>query len=183
MKINQAPISGVGVVECEPIGDNRGWFARLYCQSELQELIGARQIVQINFSHTHQVGAVRGLHYQLQPQAEMKMVRCLRGKVWDVVVDLRDGSPTFLSWYGEELSKDNMKMMVVPEGCAHGFQVLDEDSELLYLHTAMYAPSLEGGVRPTDPMLGVDWPLAVKDLSDRDRSHPVLTADFAGVVV
>ena len=113
----------------------------------------------------------------------MKMVRCLKGKVWDVVVDLRSGSPTFLEWHAEELSSTNNRMIAIPEGCAHGFQVLEADSELLYLHSAAYSSSAEGGIRPTDPRLSISWPLAVKNLSDRDLNHPLLTPDFAGLTV
>jgi dTDP-4-dehydrorhamnose 3,5-epimerase len=129
------------------------------------------------------VGAARGLHYQHGPHAEMKLVRCLKGKVWDVAADLRAGSSTFLKWHAEELSAENARMMLIPEGFAHGFQVLEEDSKLLYLHTAYYASSAEGGVRPTDPRLSIRWPLAMQDLSDRDRNHPLLTSDFTGLVV
>jgi len=183
MNIVQTPIQGLMVVDAELHSDHRGAFARLYCQQELQEIIGSRQIVQINQSCTRTVGAVRGLHYQQSPHAEMKLIRCLKGKVWDVTVDLRYGSPTFLSWHAEELSESNKRMMVIPEGCAHGFQVLEEDSELLYLHTAFYASSSEGGVQPMDPMLAISWPLSIQDLSDRDRSHPLLSSDFAGLIV
>lgn len=183
MKIHQTAISGLVVIESEPKNDERGFFTRLYCQEELQELVGTRQIVQINQSSTRTVGATRGLHYQHRPHAEMKLVRCLKGKVWDVAIDLRAGSPTFLKWHAEELSAENARMMVIPEGFAHGFQVLEEDSELLYLHTAHYSSSAEGGVRPTDPRLSINWPLAVRDLSDRDRNHPLLASDFTGLVV
>lgn len=183
MKITETSISDLMVVETEPHTDQRGSFARLYCQDELQRIIGSRNIVQINLSCTHAVGAVRGLHYQRPPHAEMKLVRCLKGKILDVTVDLRAGSPTFLKWHAEELSKKNMRMMIIPEGCAHGFQVLEEGSELLYLHTAFYDQTTEGGVQPTDPQLDIHWPLAVKDLSDRDCSHPLLTFDFVGLIV
>ena len=183
MKIHQTAISGLVVIESEPKNDARGFFTRLYCQEELQELVGRRQIVQINQSSTRTVGATRGLHYQHRPHAEMKFVRCLNGKVWDVAIDLRAGSPTLLKWHAEELSAENARMMVIPEGFAHGFQVLEEDSELLYLHTAHYATSAEGGVRPTDPRLSIRWPLPVRDLSDRDRNHPLLASDFTGLVV
>lgn len=183
MNITHTPILGLMVVETEPHSDHRGAFSRFYCQNSLQEIIGSRRILQINHSCTHTIGAVRGLHYQQSPCAEMKLVRCLNGKVWDVAVDLRSDSPTFLRWHAEELSKNNMKMMVVPEGCAHGFQVLEENSELLYLHTAYYTASSEGGVQPTDPVLAINWPLPVQDLSDRDRNHPLLTSDFAGLIV
>jgi dTDP-4-dehydrorhamnose 3,5-epimerase len=183
MKIHQTPIEGLVAIDSERQNDERGFFSRLYCQEKLREIVGTRQIVQINQSSTRTVGAARGLHYQQQSHAEMKFVRCLKGKVWDVTVDLRAGSPTFLKWHAEELSARNARMMVIPEGCAHGFQVLEEDSELLYLHTAHYVSSAEGGIRPTDPSLSISWPLAVQDLSDRDRNHPLLTSDFTGLVV
>jgi dTDP-4-dehydrorhamnose 3,5-epimerase len=146
-------------------------------------VVGRRPIVQINHSCTTRVGAIRGLHFQYPPHAEMKLVRCLRGRVWDVAVDLRTGSPTFLRWHAEELSPRNARMLVIPEGCAHGFQVLDPDSELLYLHTASYAPPFDGGVRFDDPRLDIDWPLPLTDLSERDRCHAFLKADFSGLVV
>jgi dTDP-4-dehydrorhamnose 3,5-epimerase len=183
MKIHGTPVEGLVLVESPPQTDKRGFFTRLYCQNELGKLVGARQIVQINQSSTRAVGTVRGLHYQHYPHAEMKLVRCIKGKVWDVAVDLRAGSPTFLHWHAEELSAENAHMMVIPEGFAHGFQVLEEESELLYLHTALYAPSAEGGVRPTDPELSIVWPLAPQHLSDRDLNHPLLTSEFTGLVL
>ena len=183
MKIHQTPINGLVAIDTEPKSDERGFFTRLYCQTELQEILGSRQIVQVNQSCTRTVGAVRGMHFQHEPHAEMKLVRCLKGKVWDVAVDLRAGSSTFLQWHAEELSAENARMIVIPEGFAHGFQVLEEDSELLYLHTAHYAPSAEGGVRPTDPKLSIDWPLELQGLSDRDRSHPLIDSEFTGLPV
>ena len=183
MKIHQTPITGLVAIDSEPQNDERGSFTRLYCQKKLQEIVGTRQIVQINQSRTRTVGAARGLHYQHKPHAEMKLVRCVKGKVWDVAVDLRAGSSTFLKWHAEELSAANARMMVIPEGCAHGFQVLEEDSELLYLHTAHYASSAEGGVRPTDSRLSINWPLPVRELSERDLNHPLLTSDFTGLIV
>lgn len=183
MKILQTMLPGVLVAEAISISDERGAFTRLYCERELASIIGDRRIVQINHSLTSNAGAVRGMHYQHPPRAEMKLVRCLKGRVWDVAVDLRAGSPTFLRWHGEELTPGNARMMVVPEGCAHGFQVLEPDSELLYLHTAYYTPESEGGVSCNDPRLGITWPLPVADLSRRDNNHPPITADFSGIVV
>lgn len=183
MNVLPTPIAGVAVVETTPHADHRGAFARLFCQQELAPLTGRRNIVQINHSRTTHPGAVRGLHFQHPPHAEMKLVRCIRGHVWDVAVDLRAGSPTFLQWHAEELSAVNARMLVIPEGCAHGFQVLEADSELLYLHTAFYAPEAEGGLRHDDLRLGISWPRTVTDLSERDRSHPLLTADFAGLAL
>jgi dTDP-4-dehydrorhamnose 3,5-epimerase len=103
--------------------------------------------------------------------------------VWDVAIDLRTGSPTFMQWHAEELSPENARMMVIPEGCGHGFQVMEEDSELLYLHTAFYAPEFEGGALFSDPRLNISWPLPITDLSERDRKHPLITPDFAGLTV
>ncbi len=183
MKVLETPLAGLVVVESTPNHDARGAFSRLFCGRELDDILGGRQIAQINHSLTRHVGAVRGMHFQYPPHAEMKMIRALRGRVWDVAVDLRAGSPTFLTWHAEELSPEAGRMMVIPEGFAHGFQVLEPDSELLYLHTAFYEPSAEGGVRHDDPRLGITWPLAAQDLSPRDLSHPLLDDGFAGVTV
>ncbi len=174
-------LPGLHVVETALRADARGAFARLFCSGELKGLLGGRRIEQINQSCTAVVGTVRGLHFQRSPHAEMKLVRCLRGRVWDVAVDLRRASPTLLQWHAEELSPANRRMMVIPEGFAHGFQVLEPDSELLYLHTAAYHPVSEGGLRHDDPRLGIAWPLPAVGLSARDGGHPLIAADFEGV--
>jgi dTDP-4-dehydrorhamnose 3,5-epimerase len=123
------------------------------------------------------------MHYQNQPHAEMKLITCLHGAVWDVTVDLRSDSPTFLQWFAVELSSENSRLLVIPEGCAHGFQVLRPQSELLYFHTAPYTPEAEGGVRHDDPVLGIRWPLPVSEVSQRDRAHRLIDSKFTGVVV
>ncbi len=181
MKISETSIAGVVVVETQRIQDERGAFARLFCAQELARVIGERRVVQINQSRTATPGSVRGMHYQAPPHAEMKLVRCLRGRVWDVAVDLRAGSPTFLQWHAEELTPGNARMLVVPEGCAHGFQVLERESELLYLHTAAYCAEAEGGVDARDARLAIAWPLPVAGLSARDAAHPAIAADFKGL--
>lgn len=181
MHITNTMIAGVYVVSTTPFQDSRGSFFRLFCSNELATLLGGKRIKQINHSCTNKVGAVRGLHYQRPPHAEMKMVRCLRGKVWDIAVDIRQGSSTFLQWHAQELSAQNADMLVIPEGCAHGFQVLEEGSELLYLHTATYEADAEGAIRYDDPLIGVTWPLPVTDLSDRDSRHPFLQGNFLGI--
>lgn len=183
MKIIPTKISGVVVVETTPFVDPRGMFARLYCDRELEPVIGARRIVQINFSLTHRIGAIRGLHFQRPPHAEMKLVRCLKGRVWDVAVDIRAGSPTFLQWHAEELTAENARMMVIPEGCAHGFQVLDGNSEMLYLHTEFYTPSADGRVSYKDPSVGIAWPIEVTDMSIPDREQAPLPKGFSGLVI
>lgn len=181
LKIQKTTIPGLMVVDGDVYTDHRGVFTRLFCQDELHDLLGDRNVVQVNYSRTTTVGAVRGLHFQYPPHAEMKCIRCLTGRVWDVAVDLRISSPTFLKWHGEELSKENMRMMIIPEGFAHGFQVLENDSELLYFHTAFYAPEAEGGIQPADEMIGIEWPMPIQDLSKKDSSHPLLTSDFSGL--
>ncbi|MBC7490415.1 MAG: dTDP-4-dehydrorhamnose 3,5-epimerase [Glaciimonas sp.] len=183
MNLVKTNISGAWLIESTAFQDNRGAFSRLFCARELDGILGLRNIVQINQSMTRSVGAVRGLHYQQAPHAEMKIVRCLKGRVYDVVVDLRHESSTFLKWTAAELTPENRLALVIPEGCAHGFQVLEEDSELLYLHTAFYTPAAEGVVRFDDPKIGIDWPLAPSDLSARDLNQPHLKEDFKGLVL
>lgn len=181
MKTHPTSLHHVFVVETTPVVDSRGAFARLYCERELAEVIADRRIVQVNHSRTKSCGAIRGMHYQRPPYAEMKLIRCIRGRVWDVAVDLRQGSPTFLQWHAEELTPGNGRMLVVPEGCAHGFQVLEADSEMLYLHTEFYTPAAEGGLAYNDPQLAIAWPLLAADISEGDRHHQLITNDFPGL--
>ena len=181
MKLSPTAIPGVFVAETAFLADHRGRFGRLFCANELEEAHAGRPIIQVNHSLTRQVGALRGLHFQRAPAGEAKWVRCLRGRVFDVAVDLRRGSPTLKQWVGIELSAEADNALFLPEGVAHGFQVLEADSEMLYLHTAPYAPAHEGGVRWDDPAISVAWPLPVTDLSARDAGHPLLPADFEGI--
>ena len=169
------------IIEPEPFKDDRGLFARVFCQNELESILNGKRIVQINHSLTHQKGAIRGMHFQRPPMAEIKMVRCICGSVFDVIIDLRKGSPSFLKWHGEILSSENMKMMYIPEGFAHGFQTLQPNSELLYLHTEFYSPEHEDGVCYNDPKIGIKWPLEVTEISDKDKRYPFLTQDFGGI--
>ncbi|MGL4437113.1 MAG: dTDP-4-dehydrorhamnose 3,5-epimerase family protein [Giesbergeria sp.] len=175
------PLRGLVQVQRQPLQDARGLFERLFCANELAAVGWTQAIAQINHSVTRQRGSVRGLHYQRAPHAEMKLVSCLRGEVWDVAVDLRADSPTFLQWHAERLSADNACALLIPPGFAHGFQALTEDAELLYLHSAAYAPGAEAGLNPLDPRLALPWPLPVGAMSERDRSHALLTASFEGV--
>jgi len=180
-EILESTLSGLKVLQRLPRGDSRGYFERLFCEEELHELLNHKQIVQINHTSTTSSGTVRGLHYQCPPHAEVKLVSCLRGEVFDVAVDIRLESPTFLNWHAEILSAENHRTMVIPEGFAHGFQALSDNCELLYLHTSAYAQHAEAGLRYDDARLGIDWPLGVTDLSDRDIAQASLPADFAGV--
>jgi len=177
------PLADLSILQRQPIGDDRGYLERLFCQDELQALLQGRSIVQINHTLTTRVGTVRGMHFQYPPQAEMKLISCLCGEVFDVAVDLRQNSPTFLHWHGEILSANNHSSFVIPEGFAHGFQTLTDRCELIYFHTAPYTPELEGGVRYDDSRLKIQWPLPVSDLSQRDLSHPLLSEDFIGIAL
>lgn len=180
MQITPLTIAGAFSIKQSVFKDERGQFSRLFCQHALQRILGERELKQVNFSQTAAVGTVRGLHYQNPPHAEMKLIRCVKGEVWDVVVDLRADSPTFLQWHGQTLSQDNGLMMVIPEGCAHGFQVLQSDSELIYFHSAFYAPDDEAGIHPQDAELAINWPLPIQGLSARDQQLPTISAWLAG---
>ncbi len=183
MNIKSLSILGAAVVEMDPLVDPRGVFCRWFCQQELQSLIGSRRIVNMNFSRTEKTGAIRGLHFQYPPKAEMKLIRCIRGSVFDVIVDLRKDSPTFLKWHGELLTAENMKMLVVPEGFAHGFQTLEEKSEMLYLHTEFYSKELDAGICYHDPRIGIEWPLPAVEVSVKDQAYALLDGAFEGIKV
>lgn len=183
MRFEASGIAGMYLVELEVRGDARGSFTRMYCQKELASIGVLPPIAQVNHSITRQRGVVRGLHFQLPPATETKVISCVQGAAWDVAVDLREGSPTFLQWCAYELSADNRRMVVIPDGCAHGFQTLTDEVELLYLHTAFYAPEHERGFNAQDPRLGITWPLPIAMQSDRDRHMPFIPDDFAGIRV
>ena len=174
-------IEGLVVVDRQCIADNRGFFSRFYCASEFADAGCRLDIAQINHTMTRSRGAVRGLHYQLAPHAETKFVSCLQGEVFDVAVDLRRDSPTFLKWHGEILSEHNRASLLIPEGFAHGFQTLCDDCELVYLHSTSHHPGSESAVHLRDPRVGVEWPLPFTEISSRDERHAFLPPDFKGV--
>jgi len=174
-------IAGLLILQRKPLGDSRGYLERLFCLDELADILAGRHIAQINHTLTASRGTLRGMHFQRPPHAETKFVSCLRGEVFDVAVDLRRDSPTFLRWHGEILSAENRRTLVIPEGFAHGFQTLADDCEMLYFHTAAYHAAAEGGLIATDPRLGIVWPLPVTGLSSRDAAHPVLDTSFTGI--
>ena len=176
-------IAGLYVMQRKPIGDSRGYLERLFCINELQSVIAGKTIEQINHTLTARRGTVRGMHFQYPPHTEMKIVGCLRGEVFDVAVDIRRNSPTFLQWHGEILTAENHKTLVIPEGFAHGFQTLTEECELLYFHTAAYQADAEGALNAKDPTLSIQWPLPITEQSPRDLAHPMLACDFVGVAV
>ena len=180
---HNTPIAGLQVVQRCRVEDHRGFLSRLYAADVFASAGVADPVVQVNHTFTRRAGTVRGMHFQQPPFAEVKIVSCLRGEVFDVAVDLRNGSSTFLSWHSEVLSAENQRSLVIPRGFAHGFQSLTGDVELLYLHTALYEPSAEGAVSPTDPRIGIAWPLPIAEMSDRDRAHPLLTPGFRGITL
>lgn len=174
-----------GLYEIEPIihTDDRGSFSRIFCHNELSEIFKDNNIKQVNHSITLKKGTVRGLHFQYLPDCEIKMVKCVKGKVWDVVVDIRKNSSTFLQWYALELSPENRKMIYIPEGFAHGFQTLEDNTELLYFHSSIYSPNNEGALNLNDPLLDIKWPLDKIDVSKRDQSHSFIDKHFKGIDV
>lgn len=174
-------LSGLQLVQRQRLSDSRGDLSRIFCAQELFEAGWTQPIAQINLTRTAHCGTVRGLHFQNPPHAEAKLVSCIRGEVWDVAVDLRRNSPTFLQWHAQLLSADNGCALLIPQGFAHGFQALADDAELLYCHSAAYAPQAEAGIHPQEPRLAIAWPRPVCDLSPRDASHAWLTDDFEGV--
>ncbi len=181
LKAHATPLAGLFEVETTPVADARGRFIRLFCERELSAIRPRLHFTQINLSETARRGSLRGLHFQTPPAAEAKLIRCLRGSVFDVAVDLRANSPTFLKWHAFELSADNSRAVFLPEGFAHGFQALTEDVQLLYLHTMPWTPACEAGLRYDDPRLEIAWPLPVSEASARDASLPLLDSGFVGV--
>lgn len=174
MIFRELPLAGAYLIELEPHRDERGLFARAWCREEFGRLGLATDFVQGNVSVNPEPGTLRGLHYQRAPHGEAKLVRCVRGAIYDVIVDLRRDSPTYLQWIGTELSPAALRMLYVPEDFAHGFQTLEPDSEINYLVSAAYAPEAGAGLRYDDPALAVDWPRPVTRISDQDRSWPLL---------
>lgn len=181
--ILDTPLEGLKLIRRRPIGDSRGYLERLFCADELNSLMAGKEIVQVNHTLTAKRGAVRGLHFQYPPHAEIKLVSCLRGEVFDVAVDVRRGSPTFLQWHGQLLGAGNHKTLLIAEGFAHGFQTLTDDCEMLYFHTAAYQSGAEGGLNAQDWRLAIDWPQAITELSPRDAAHPMVDEDFSGLAV
>ena len=180
-EVADTPLPGLKLVRRQKLGDARGFLSRLFCAEELVAAGWSGPIAQINHTHTARQGTVRGLHFQHPPHAEVKLVSCLRGEVWDVAVDVRQGSSTFLRWHAEHLSADNGHALLIPKGFAHGFQALSDDAELLYCHSAAYAAQAEVGLNALDERLAVTWPLPIAELSARDAGHARISDEFKGV--
>lgn len=181
MKIIPTPLDGMALIETSRWIDDRGRFERLFCSEALARLGRELNFTQINLSTTARKGTVRGMHFQYPPAAEAKLIRCVRGAVLDVGIDLRFGSDTFLHWHAVELHEELSRELYLPEGFAHGFQTLADDTQLLYFHTAPWTPEHEGGIRHDDPRLRIDWPLPVSAVSTRDLAFSFIDATFTGL--
>lgn len=180
-EVETTPMEGLLVLKRRKIADERGHISRLFCAEELAEIGWRGPVAQVNESASRFAGTVRGMHFQKPPYSEIKLVTCVAGRILDVAVDLRHGSPTFLEHVAVELSADNACSFLIPEGFAHGFQALSDDVRMIYAHSAPYRAEAEGGLSPTDPRLAIAWPLPVRHLSPRDAAHPQLGADYRGL--
>ena len=176
MLFTKTKLDGAWLIEPEPISDSRGWFARTFCEREFGEHGLETRFVQHSTSQNVSRGTLRGMHFQTEPHAEIKLVRCLKGAIYDVIIDLNPGSPTYCQWQGFELSAANMRQLYIPKGFAHGFQTLEDASEIGYLISEFYAPEASKGVRWDDPTFAIQWPLPVSVMSDKDKAWP----DFTG---
>ncbi len=174
MKFTELELKGAYVIEVDKIQDERGFFGRLWCENELKNYGLNTNIVQSNVSLSKKKGTLRGMHFQRGEYAETKFVRCTRGSVYDVIVDLRPESPTFKQWYGVKLTADNYKMIYVPENFAHAFLTLEDNSEVYYMATQFYNSENEGGLRYNDPEINIEWPIEITEISDKDNNHPNL---------
>jgi dTDP-4-dehydrorhamnose 3,5-epimerase len=182
LNFTETPVKGAFVIEPDAFVDHRGFFARMFCVKELKAKGLNHKIVQANHSKSVGKGTIRGLHYQLPPNAETKIVKCIKGKIFDVIVDVRKDSPTFLHWFGVELTADNKKMLYIPEGFAHGFQALEEEVEIIYLVTNFYAPEAERGVRYNDQKINIEWPIKENIItSEKDEKILLLDENFTGI--
>jgi len=175
-------LPGLYMIGSNRITDNRGFFERLFCAADLDEVLNGESIQQINASFTESKGTIRGLHYQITPMSETKLVRCQRGRVFDVVVDIRRESPTFLRWHAEVLEGSDPKSLLIGCGFAHGFQTLTDDCEMLYLHTKPYSPIHERGINPRDPALGIPWPESISDISIKDSERRFLDGHYEALL-
>ena len=178
MKFQETPLKDAYLIDLEKRGDDRGFFARVFCTNEFKDHGLIESFVQVNNSSSADVGTLRGMHYQLAPHRETKVVRCIKGSLWDCIVDLRPESPTFKQWFGAELSAENRTMMYAPQGFAHGFITLQPDTEAFYFTDAFYAPDAERGLRYNDPAIGIEWPTEPKVLSDKDANWPDFNPAF-----
>jgi len=182
LNITSLELDGAYIITPNRHKDERGSFSRVFCQEEMAN-INQENFVQVNHSITRKKGTVRGMHFQYPPNTEVKMVKCIKGSVLDIIIDIRADSPTFLKSHKEVLSAENMKMVYIPKGFAHGFQTLEDDSELLYFHSSVYTPGNEGALNAQDPLLNIKWPLDITDISKKDVQHSLIDMNFKGIKI
>lgn len=183
MIFKETKLKGAYIIDLEPIKDERGFFARCFCQKEFEKYGLNPHIAQCNISYNKKRGTLRGMHYQVAPHEEAKLVRCTMGAIYDVIIDLRPNSATFKRWIAVELTKENLQLLYVPEGFAHGFQTLTDNAELIYYHSAFYSPEYERGLRFDDPTLAINWPLPAGAISPKDQSYPLIDNNFKGIEI
>ena len=181
MELIATPLGGVYIVQVNKIEDTRGLFARTYCKKEFSAIGFTKEFVQFNHSFNKEKGTVRGMHFQRHPFTETKLIRCIQGSVWDVAIDLRKGSSTYLQHFAIELSKENMKSILIPDGFAHGFQSLEDNTTLIYHHTNYYTSSADSGIRFDDPALNIQWPLPAINVSEKDQNYHLITSTFESI--
>ena len=181
MIFNSLSLQGAFTIDVEPFEDNRGFFTRIFCEKEFAKHDLVQHFVQANHSGTRGSGVIRGMHFQHMPHGEVKLVKCVQGAIFDVIIDIRKGSPTFLQWFGAELTAENKRMMYVPAGFGHGFQSISDYSEITYMVSNFYNKESEGGIRYNDAAVNISWPVPVSLVSDKDLKIPLITPAFRGV--
>ena len=182
MIFNKTFLEGAYTIDVTPFTDERGFFTRFFCEKEFAANQLNTNFVQANHSGTFTVGSIRGMHMQMAPWGETKLIKCIKGSIFDVIVDIREGSPTFLQWFGAALSAENKRMMYVPKGFAHGFQTLEENTEITYLVSQFYNKEFEFSLRYNDPRINIEWPLKLADISDKDANAQLLQSKFKGYI-
>jgi dTDP-4-dehydrorhamnose 3,5-epimerase len=176
-------LDGLYKIERKLIEDSRGFLSRIFCSVDFQQIGFTKPIVQMNHTLTYNQGVIRGMHYQKYPHKEAKILTCIHGEIFDVVVDLRKDSPTFLEWHSEVLSANNQKSLFIPEGFAHGFQSLSNECNLIYMHSNYFSSDSEAAVNALDPRLAIPWPIKITEMSDRDKTHPMISSRFKGIEI
>ena len=183
MEFIASHIDGLYTVLLKKLEDDRGLFARTYCKNEFKKIGFDKEFVQFNHSFNKLKGTIRGMHFQQMPFAETKLIRCVQGAIYDVAVDIRKNSPTYLQWFGAELTAENMVSVLIPEGFAHGFQTLKNDSALIYHHTAFYTPQADAGIRFDDAAININWKLPAVNISAKDKNYPLIDKNFKGIIL
>lgn len=183
MEFIETPLKGLYIIHHKILKDERGLFARTFCKNEFKKIGFEKEFVQFNHSFNLTKGTIRGMHFQNSPFNETKLIRCVQGKVYDVAVDIRENSPTFLQYFAVELSVENMFSILIPEGFAHGFQTLNDNTALIYHHTQFYTPKADSGLRYDDIALDIKWQLSPTNVSEKDKTYKLIDNNYKGIVI